>query len=433
MINLPDLLPVAGVLLALTLPPPRVGRGLAGAVLTALGLASLRVAGGPMWEAAGLPSTYLSVTAALVVAGMLTPLAQAGRAGWKGELRERWSWTLSAGIVLLLTGVPIAVALARAGGVGETALALTILSAGAVLLGTLARALRLGEGIRRLDRAVFGAHGPPGPLVWDPTARWLLASHCALGLVALIAPHLILLLGALLGSAISGVVLDRRLDRTARWPRSVPVALLLLAAASAFLIRVAGEVPLTLSELRDGPFSPAFELAASLLFLAGSWPLLGLWPLHSRLRGPATPAAAGALLVRLVAPVLPGGTEHWQPLVFPLLAFSAWYAAGTGSAPLGLTALAVAGLLSLRPEAAVAGMVLLALVAALGLVCRLGPREQIRRLVIAGITLAAGAVSLPLLEGALRAQTFYTVLLAAAMVATLAGAEARSSTSASTR
>jgi hypothetical protein len=433
MINLPDLLPVAGALLALTLPPRRFGRALAGAVFTALGLASLRVAGGPAWEAAGLPSAYLSVTAALLLAGMLTPLVQAGLAAWDGELRERWPWVLSAAIVLLLTGVATAVSLAHAGGAGATILALTLLSAAAVLLGALARALRLGEWMRRLDRAVYGTHGLPDSLHWDPTARWLLAGHCGLAVVALMAPHMILLLGAVFGSAITGVVLDRRLDPSARWPRSVPAGLVVLAAASAFLIRVAGEMPLTLPQLREGPFSPAFELAASLLFIAGSWPLFKLWPLHSRLRGPATPVAAAALLVRLVAPVLPGGTEHWQPLVFPLLAVSSWYAAGTGSASLGLTAYAVAGLLSLRPEATAAGVVLVSVVVVLGLVRRLGPQEQVRRMVMAGSALAAGAAAIPLLEGALRAQTFYTVLLAAGLAATLAGVQVGSSTSPSAR
>jgi hypothetical protein len=433
MIKPPDLLPVAGVLLALALPLRRFGRGVAGAVFTALGLASLRVAGGPAWESAGLPSTYLSVTAALLVAGMSTPLAQAGLAAWHGELRERWPWVLSAAIALLVSGAATAASLAHAAGVGATILALTILSGAAVLLRTLAPVLRLGEAIRRLDRAVFRAHRLSDPLDWDPTARWLLFGHCGLAVVALMAPHLILLLGAVFGSAIAGVVLDRRLDHSARWPRSVPAGLVVLAAASALLIRVAGPMPLTLRELRDGPFSPAFELVASLLFIAGSWPLFKLWPVHSRLRGPATPVAAAALLVRLVAPVLPGGTGHWQPLVFPLLVVSSWYAAGTGSASLSLTAVAVAGMLSLRPEAAAAGVVVAALVAVLGLVCRLRPPKQVRRTGMAGIALAAGAAAIPLLEGALRAQTVYTVLLAAGLAATLAGIEESSSTSPSTR
>ncbi len=418
---LPPILAIA--VLALVLPPRRIRPALAGAVFTSLGLASLQVAGGPDWRAAELPPTYLSFTAALLLIGLLLPLALAGLAIRGGELsgRHRTGAVVAAGVLVLVLGGRAAIPLVLAGGPARAALGVVMLAAAGVLSGGLARVLRLGDRLHRLNRAVFGSTEAQGDGHWGPTERWLLALHAALAAVALVSPHLILLLGAVFGTAITGVLLDRRLGQSTRWPWSVVGGLVLLALSSAFLIQVAGEVPLWLSELRDGPFSPAFELGAALGFIAAAWPLLQLWPLHARARGPATPVAGAALLVVLVTPILPDGTRHWQPVVFPLLVVGGWYAAGVGSLPLALTALATAGLISLRPAAAWAGVVLLVLLALLGLRKRLGLPEPLGRMSVAGATVVGAGLAPTVLAGALQAQTVYTVLLAAALLATLLG------------
>lgn len=419
--------PITGAMFALLLPRQRACPAMAGAVITALGLASLRVAGGPEWQAAGLPSTYLSITAALLLGGLLIPLAHLGRAARAGELQARWLPLLPAAIALLLANGWVLIPLVRAGGFGATGVALVILTAAVVLLTVLARALRLTDRIRRLDLAVFGTTLAPGRPVRGPAELGLLIVHSGLAVAALFAPHLILLLVAVTGAAVTGVVLDRRLGGAGRWPVPELAGLVLLAMGSTFLVQVAGEVPLTLRELREGPFSAAFELSASLLFIAASWPMVGLWPLHSRPRGPATPLAGAAVLGIVAVQILPGGTGHWQPLVFPLLAVAAWYAAGTGVLRPGLAAVAAAGLISLDAGAAVAGTVVLALVAALDVRGRLRPLDRVGRLVRAGVTLGGAGAAVPLLEGALRAQTFYTVLIAAGVTAALTGRDELSS------
>ena len=421
--NLAAVLPALAVaLLTVTLPPCRSRPALAGVVLISLGLASLQVAGGPNWRSAELPATYLSFTAALLLTGLLIPLVLATRAIRRGELsgQRRAVAVVVAALAALVTG-RAAISLVIAGDLTSTALGVVSLVAAGALSGGLARLLRLGERLRRLDRAVFGSSEGAADGHWGPTERWLLALHVSLAALALVSRHLILLLGAVFGTVTTGVLLDRRLGRSIRWPVSAIGGLVLLAMSSAFLIRVAGEVPLRLSELREGPFSIAFELSAALGFIGAAWPLLQLWPVHAQSRGPATPLAGAALLVLLVTSILPDGTRHWQPAVFPLLVLGGWYAAGIGSVPLALTALATAGLISLWPSAAWAGVCLLALLVMLGVLRRLLLPERVARIGIAGASLVGAGLAPPILAGALQAQAFYTVVLAAALAATLLG------------
>jgi hypothetical protein len=192
-----------------------------------------------------------------------------------------------------------------------------------------------------------------------------------------------------------------------------------LALVSGLTIAVAGDVPLALDQLRDGPFSPAFELIAALAWFVAAWPLLRLWPTHSRSAGPATTLAGAAILIRVAVPVLSVGTEHWQPLIFPLLVLSVWYAAGLGRLRLALATVATAGLISLRPSAAWAGVVLLAGEAVLSIVGRVGSSRRLTPPVTAAVVLVWMTQAVPLLTGALQAQTFYTAVLATGFVVTL--------------
>jgi len=420
--NFVTVLPALAVaLLSLALPPRRVRAGLAGLVFVSLGIASLQVAGGADWQAAALPPAYLSITAALLLTGLFIPLALAALAMRSGELSgRRRTIAIVALVFAAVLACRAAIPLVARGSLLSTVVCVVLLSAAGVLLVALARVLRLGERFRGLDRALFGFSEAPVVSHWGRTERWLLTAHAGLAALALASPHLILLLAAVFGTAVTGVLLDRRLGRSAGWPWSVVGALALLAMSSAFLIQVAGEVPLWFSELAGGPFSPAFELSAAIGLIGAAWPLLQLWPFHAP-RGPATPLAGAALLVLLVAPVLPDGTRHWQPVVFPLLVAGGWYAAGVGSVPLGLAALSTAGLISLRPTAAWAGVALLALLGVLGLLRRLMSPEPATRVVIAGMTVVGAGLVPPILAGALEAQTFYTVVLAAALAAVLLG------------
>jgi hypothetical protein len=406
--------------LAITLPDRRTRRALAGLVLVALGLASLQVAGGPAWREANLPVTYLALTAALLLVGLALPLSLAVISLREGapDGRRRPVLLLTA-LATGLVGGRVWLPLALAGGMIRTLAGAVVLLASAVVLRLLTRMLGLGERLRRLDRSLFAGQ-VAAPDESPPPGAWpLLAGHLGLAALTLSAPHLILLLFGVVGTVATGVWLDRARAGSARWPASLVAGLVVLAGAACFLLQVAGPIPPTLAALREGPFSVAFEFIAALMLLVAAWPLLQLWPFHARCRGPATRLAGGAVLVLLAAPVLPSGMGHWQPVVFPLLALSSWYAAGIGSAPLALTALATAGMISLGPAGAWAGLGLMAGVVALELPGWVLPRRAMRGAVAGGVAGLGAAVLLPLLAGALQAQVFYTVLLTAGLVTML--------------
>lgn len=414
-----SLLPPAIALFSLVLPRPRARVSLAGAVIVALGLASLRVAGGTDWRGAELPATYLSITAALLLLGGLSSVGPmlVGLGGAEAPV-PRWVAGLGGMAVIALTlwvGVPVALA----GGPGRSLVSLLILASILGILRALGRWLTLSRRFHRLDQALFRRIQPGSTREWSGGDAPLLALHLALAALALFAPHLVLLLAAVVGTAATGALLERRLDRSVGWPWVLLAGVLVLAVAGGFTIAIAGEVPLSLDQLRDGPFSPAFELVTALAWFAGVWPLLQLWPVHSRTHGPATAVAGAAILVRVVVPILPGGTEHWQPLIFPLLVLSAWYGAGLGRVRLALAAVATAGLLSLRPEAAWAGVILLLGEAATSIGERFAPVRRYSPGILALVALLLMTQAVPLLTGALQAQTFYTVLLAAGLAVAL--------------
>jgi hypothetical protein len=105
-------------------------------------------------------------------------------------------------------------------------------------------------------------------------------------------------------------------------------------------------------------------------------------------------------------------------LIFPVLVLSAWYAAGLGSVRLAVAAVATAGLISLRPEAALAGVLLLLGDAAVSIAGRFGPTRRHAPLFARLVTIVLMTQAVPLLAGALQAQTVYTVLLAAGLAVT---------------
>lgn len=419
MIYLPPLLPGLVALIALLLPEPAARRrGMAGALLTALALASLTVAGGGEWRAAELPASYLGIDAALLLLGLLIPLLVAVRLFRDG----RWPPTviLATGITLI-AGFAFAAPMAVAGG-GATPLALASLVAGAAFLRYVAP--RIAAGARWLDALLFPARRPPDPLR-DARSRTLLVTSAAAALVALFAPRLDLLLGAVLAGLIAGVLLDRHLTR--RWPVAVPLAGLDLLVLSYLLIHVAGDTPLTLTAMGEAPYSDAFQVLAALLLGTTSWVLLGLWPFASAPRGVHAPLFAAALLVRVLGPILPDGAAHWQPLFYLLPVIGAWHGAATGRPREALRALALLGLLAGTDSARWAGIgLVLAAIIADGAVLLPAPRREhpAWRLLLSGTALAGALLLRPLLEGALAAQTVYTVLTVLGAALSLFGARA---------
>ncbi len=398
------LLPPAIAWLALTLPRPRARRSLAGGIVVGLGLASLAVAGAADWRSVGLPPTYLAITAALLLLGTGLALWSAVGAIQAGELSDRPVLTWVAIGVVVALGTWVAGPVAAAGGLMRSLVALVGLLA--VLGGIIVAGgkLRLAERLAGLNQRIIGQSSAE-----TSTNPILLVAHLLLVLLAFFAPHLLVLLLGAFGAVITGLMIAK--ERA--WP--VIAGLVLLAMVSGFTVSVAGEMPLHLAALKDGPFSPAFELLATAGFFLALWPLLGLFPFHARWGGPGTKLAAAAILIRVIVPVLSGGTEHWQPLVFPLLVLSVWYAAGIGSPRLALAAIATGGLVTLHPSAQWAGVILLLGEALVSTGGRFIPGKGFESGLIGLVAVLMMGALVPLLTGALQTQVFYTVLLAAGL------------------
>lgn len=277
-------------------------------------------------------------------------------------------------------------------------------------------ALLAGGGVLLWWSRRAGADAPVATRAETDLGGPALVVHLAGAGLAGLATHLHLFLAAVVVSAASGW----RWSRPGRWPVLIGPVLLLLCACWYLLARVAGPMPLTLSLLREAPYSAAFELgmAAALLLCAGV--LLGLTPFHLMGRGPLTPILAGLLLVRVVAVALPGGLEHWQPVAYPVVLFTAAIAVATREVPLGLLALASVGLCSGDPTAGWSGLVLLALAEALRGLDWLAAHGRRPNTVGQGLVAAvglAGAVALvPVLAGGLAAEALYTTAIAGAVV-----------------
>lgn len=271
----------------------------------------------------------------------------------------------------------------------------------------------------------FRCRTEAGPGLLDPgvappaevNRKWL-GLHLAAAAIALATPRLHLLLAAIVVSAAAGWWSERR----QRAPWLLALALLLLAGCWYLLARVAGPMTLALDQLREAPFSPAFEvgLAAGLLLAASC--LLGIAPLHWIERGPVTPILGGVIVVRLATMAVPGGLAHWQPVAYPVALLSALWAIRTGQVSLAILALAATGLLSGDPAGGWAGIVLVGPALAFGGDLRWIGGEAPAPLLRWGMMLMAGvsgAALVPALAAGLAAEAVYTATIALVAVTVL--------------
>lgn len=300
-------------------------------------------------------------------------------------------------------------------------LGILLLGFGSVLV-QLGRAWRLGEldGWRNgpanwVDPFPFGGLESDAPSAHaDPTSLALLATHAVGALVALVAPHLHVLMLAVVISMVAGEFLERRL-RALPPPVTLTLTLIATGVAWYFLALVAGGGHLALAALPEAPYSPAFELGASLLLGLVAYRLLGFWPLHGARQGPVSPLLGAILLVRLVLPVLPSGLGHWQPLLYLLLAVAVWHAALMRRPGEAAVTLAGLGLLSGDATAAWSGLVLVAGSGTLALVWQLKRIGRIRRVPGRRALRTAGVfglpVLIPVLSGGLAVEVFYSVVV----------------------
>jgi hypothetical protein len=406
------LLAIAVQSLLVPAPTPR-RRVLAGALLLGLALASQIVSGGSDDPAAH------AISIGILSFGVALALSQTGLVLWKGgqALPTRIA-TLCTGIVVLGLGLNLARPAIDIGA-WPTAATIAGLTLAALLLTSVTRLGPVSAGLRRLEAArSSSASATQAPSDAGPV-KWAASLHLMGVLAALTVPHLHLYLAAILCGVLGGAFLERLRGRSSRWLFSLVPSLLGFFLSWFLLTRVAGEQSLRLSELMDAPYSPAFELLAALLLGLVAWSLLGLWPWLFMPVGPATPILGATLLVRLIAPVLPYGLHHWQPILYPLVAVAAWHAAVVKREDESLTALASLGLLSGERVAGWAGVALVAAAILLrpdGWSAKLG-----RRWATAAVWMViplATLLTLPILSAALTAQAFYTtVTVAGAAVA----------------
>jgi hypothetical protein len=253
----------------------------------------------------------------------------------------------------------------------------------------------------------------------DAVAAWV---HVLSTAALLLAPHLHLFMPILMVAFASGVWAERRLGQP-----TIPLTALAVVPAAGvawyFLAHVGGEQPLGLSDLRNAPYSSAFQLLASLILGLVAVSLLGLWPFHGLPRGPLSPLLGGLLFVRLIATALFEGLYHWQPLLYLLAAIAACHAAASRRDDEALAALAALGLASGAPVAGSAGLGF----ATAAIVSRLSRllNEQGRvlngrgRALMAILVIAGSALLLPVLTGGLAVQVFYSTMTAATLALTL--------------
>ncbi len=375
-----------------------------GAATLALGHASMVVAYGLRLGAtpepialASLPSPAARIDAALLLLGSALPIAAALSAwlesGWKALAAVLVTGAVGVGLLVHNAGLTGAVGLIPVAGV---ALVITAMLALARILW-----LRLA---RRPAPAELVTPQYPGT---RPVVAW--GSIAAGSALALLAPNVLLVLAGAAVAAIGMDVLATRDWRLATIPWRSLVVIGCLGYVGWLLVPIAGTVGLGHSTLAEVPVSSAAAIllvppiAIAALVLAAPFPLSGSGP-----RMLLAPVAA-ALLARVALPLFAGGLDGWRTLLLPAGVLLAWIAAVTGRrASLVAAAAWSAGLAAEATGAA--GAMLLALALPLALIAP--ARARLPHLALRTLAASvAGSGALFALDGLLRVEVFYAVLL----------------------
>lgn len=388
-------------LIGLLLPAPAGARVNAGIMLLALSLASLaRIEPGH--------SLAISISVGVLLAGLALIGWQV--AGGPGHGEPRWKGR--AVIVVGVAVIPLLVAALAPGSVdlraGPVALTLVVTVAVTAVAGVAGRSLGIRRLGARLDQMIFGLERRLAAPA-DRADAILRLTHSALALGTLVLAGVHLTFGAAVGALLAGAVVVRRGGgRTLSSIMGIGVALF----AWYVIVRVGAGTSPVVAELRQGPYSEAFERLVVVPLAALAWLSVGLWPAHRGTVGPAGSLIGAALTVRVMAGGFPHGLEHWQPLLFLVLALGAAVAALLGDPRLGLVTLAATGLLSGLPPATWASLGWLGLLAVRDLTETSGFRPAGTRRIGGVVLTVTGAVLLvPVLTGALASEVFWTVLV----------------------
>lgn len=424
------LVPPALVLASVSLPAYRSRRaGLGAVLLIQLAIASLVLTGALAGGRELLSPGYLAISSAMLLAGLFLIASIAVYAGVAQQRTGQGSRPLMlAGAALtILVALQIArmvIPLMLTGGVLRTVAAFAALLGGGALLIFLVRA-------RALKRALYWVDGqlaprrPQNPDAPAPRGKpAMLALHLSGVLLALIAPNLPLLVLGVLVAGICGMTWESQ----AGGPRAAIggiIGLVALLIGAGWMYQTAGDTPLTLDLMIDGPFSPAFQTIAAVILALAAWPLLRLWPMHGARTGPAAALAGAAILLRVLTSIVPDGAAHWQPIFYGLLAVGAWYGAVVRNDAILGASLAAAGLLSGYPEAGWGGVAVLTAAIVLQILVRATRTVPVALIAGRAILIGASFAVVPLLVGALQVEVFWTVAVVLGAAIGLLAAEDR--------
>ena len=310
----------------------------------------------------------------------------------------------SAGIVTL--GLGLAAWRARPPGpdspAGFLLINVTLVLAGALLLGTAFLRSRVGRSLSRVPSA-------PPVLRSVPTGYPVLGVALSTGFAA-VGTHLSLVfLGAILAAWSAWLV-----PATPR--RAIPLgpALTLLLLPTYWLLHtIAGPVGLAMPSLTNVPLSPAAERLISFALLLVVWGMSGLLPFHRPMTGALSALAAALILTRVGMEAVPEGLAYWRTMAFPILVVALWVAGFQKRLDLVAVAGGLLGLLSLDPDGILGGYLLLAAAILLEVGSRVG--------VVLVLLAACGGIAA--LTGALRVEVVYSVLALIGVGVALATAE----------
>ncbi|HET8648906.1 MAG TPA: hypothetical protein VFL95_02610 [Gemmatimonadales bacterium] len=394
-----------------------------GTVALALGAATLRVDLGPVplgalaphITVASAPLSFTAGTVGLLLLGALLILAAIVVAAASRRIDDRAGAAVLAATLAALAWTAWPLVLPR---VVPTITAAGLILAGALALYWIARLFLLGTLIRWLTERVLGS--APLPVErgeWRRSELILAGAVVVGGLLAIAAQHLELVLGGALLAALAGQVLliRRGGSRVPLLPVVSGVALLL---AGWLMTAIARPTGLDLSQLPQGPFSPAAETLLVLLLSVAAIPFLALWPIHRWVPGIVLAPIGGALLLRIAVPALLDGLLHWQGLLDPIALLSVAVAAALRRPRFALVGLALMGAASGAGEGASGAVWLLAACFVAGWRDWFRLPVALPPLVIRLLWLVPAWGALLVLDGLLRSQVVYAVLTCAAIAAT---------------
>ncbi len=162
-----------------------------------------------------------------------------------------------------------------------------------------------------------------------PSMRVLQLAAILGAALAVIAPHLYLVLAGAAIAAIASSLRERRAERPVRVPLLPLVAVPALGFAAYYMSVIAAPTGLSLGALARGPFSPAAEamLLPPLAIAAAGF--FAPWPLARLLPGPVLSAVGVAILLRIGHGVLPGALDAWRTVFVPFGVVAIWGAVAT--------------------------------------------------------------------------------------------------------